>query len=43
MRKGTLAVLLTALMGVAVILGVRFGSVPLTTVEAVGALLGGGE
>lgn len=43
MKKGTLAVLLTVLMAAAVILGVRFGSVPLTTGEAVRALLGGGE
>ena len=43
MRKGSLAVALTVLMGIAVILGVRFGSVPLTTGEALAALLGGGE
>jgi len=43
MKKSTLAVALTVLMGTAILLGVRFGSVPLTTGEALAALLGGGE
>jgi iron complex transport system permease protein len=42
-RKGTFAALLVALVVLSVILGVRFGSVPLTTGEALRALLGGGE
>ena len=43
MRKGTLAAVLIALVAIAVLLGVRFGSVPLTTEQALRALLGGGE
>ena len=43
MRRGTVAALLVALVVISVILGVRFGSVPLTTGEALKALFGGGE
>ncbi len=43
MKRTALAVLLVALLAVAVLLGVRFGSVPLSTGEAVRALFGGGE
>jgi len=42
-KRTALAVLLVALLAVAVLLGVRFGSVPLSTGEAVRALFGGGE
>lgn len=43
MKRTALAVVLVALLAGAVLLGVRFGSVPLSTGEAVRALLGGGE
>ncbi len=42
MSRSLLTGLLVALLALAVVLGVRFGSVSLTTAEAVGALLGHG-
>lgn len=42
MRRPLLAATLLLVLVLAVVLGVRFGSVPLTTAEAVTALLGGG-
>jgi len=42
-KRTALAVVLVALLAVAVLLGVRFGSVPLSTGEALRALTGGGE
>jgi ABC-type Fe3+-siderophore transport system permease subunit len=43
MSRWTLGALLMLALGVAVILGVRFGSVPMTTAETLTALTGGGD